>query len=322
MPCIKIHTVKNGETGAYGVLNPFRVRMALFLDPFVSDRDKALQREIEKNRLIPIYEFICLLRLRGFMLSERAKTIFEKLNLDMPAVAIQYLPTKPDDTEASDLKLAFCQYVIKAQEAERKFFISKENDACMGKMTLGMIPKQPVTASGQAGVDFGIYKTRSACMKLYQKLPVLVPGAVNYVVFAPLSICDFNPNLIVIFADDIKAEIIMRATSYISGDLWESISSPVISCSWMYAYPIISGKVNHITTGFYHGLRRRKIIRSGLRMISIPFNKIDEVVSSLYEMDWVTIAFREDEGSKAEMQHRIEHWQQMALEMNCECELH
>ncbi len=57
-------------------------------------------------------------------------------------------------------------------------------------------------------------------------------------------------------------------------------------------------------------------------MISIPYNKIDEVVTSLNEMDWVTIAFREDEDSKAELQRRIEKWQQMTLEMNCACDLH
>jgi uncharacterized protein (DUF169 family) len=255
------------------------------------------------------------------MLSDKAKEMFIKLNLTIPAVAIQYLPVKPENTEYCEKKLAFCQFVREAQKTGSKFYISKENDACYGKMVLGMIPKPPVTASGQAGLDFGIYKTRSACMKLYQKLPVLVPGAVNYVVFAPLSICDFNPDLIVIFADIEKAEIIMRATTYISGDFWESISTPVLSCCWMYAYPLISGKVNHITTGFYHGLRRRKTIKAGLRMISIPFNKIDEVVASLDEMDWTTIAFREDEESKMELQRRIDNWQKMALEMNCECDL-
>ncbi len=188
------------------------------------------------------------------MLNERAKEVFKKLNLTMPAVAIQYLPTEPADTDASNLKLAFCQYVIKAQEAERKFFISKENDTCQGKMVLGMIPKPTITASGQAELDFGIYKTRSACMKLYQNLPILVPGAVNFVVFAPVDICDFDPDLIVIFADTVKAEILMRATSYISGDLWESISSPVISCSWMYAYRIRidreSGAIHDLILGW------------------------------------------------------------------------
>jgi uncharacterized protein (DUF169 family) len=256
------------------------------------------------------------------MLSESAKEIFKKLDLSLPSIAIKYMPVQPQGIERSDKKLAFCQFVKEAQDTGTTFYITADNDACYGKMALGMIPKPPVTASGQAGFDFGIYRTPSACMKLYQNLPVLVPGTINYVVFSPVSVCDFDPDLIIAFADIPKAEILMRATSYISGDLWESVSSPVISCSWVYAYPIISGKVNHITTGFYHGLRRRKVYESGLRIISIPFNKINEVVLALQEMDWVPIAFREDEESKDELKRRVEHWQEMAREMDCECSLH
>ncbi|MGI6033186.1 MAG: hypothetical protein ACOX69_07195 [Coriobacteriales bacterium] len=106
----------------------------------------------------------------------------------------------------------------------------------------------------------------------------------------------------------------MRATSFISGDLWESKSSPVLSCAWMYANPLISGKVNHITTGFYHGLKRRKAYPQGLRMISVPFQKFDEFFAALEQMDWTLIAFREDEKSASELAARMEHWQEMAKE--------
>lgn len=123
-------------------------------------------------------------------------------------------------------------------------------------------------------------------------------------------------------ADLPKAEILMRATSYISGDFWESKSSPVISCAWMYAYTVISGKVNHITTGYYHGLRRRKAYPAGLEMIAIPFQKIDEVVAALGEMPWTAIAFREDEKSKEELKNRMNHWQEMAAESNSTVDLH
>ena len=80
----------------------------------------------------------------------------------------------------------------------------------------------------------------------------------------------------------------------------------------MYAYTIISGKVNHITTGLYHGLKRRKAYPAGLRMISIPFQKMPEFFAALDEMDWTLIAFREDEQSKAELKRRMDHWQEMA----------
>ncbi len=256
------------------------------------------------------------------MLSEKAKELFRKLEMEFPAVALKYHAVRPEGVPAYDGdKLAYCQYVKYVQSTGKSFYITKENDACYGKMPLGMIPMPAVTASGQAGYDFEIYRSPVACQQLYQKLPVLVPGTVNYVQFSTVESCDFDPDLILCVAGFPQADIIMRATSYISGDLWESKSSPVISCAWMYAYPIISGKVNHITTGFYHGLKRRKAYPAGLRMISIPYQKIDEVVTALAQMPWTPIAFRDDEESKAELKRRMDRWQEMALELDCEVDL-
>lgn len=255
------------------------------------------------------------------MLSERGKAAFDRLKLEVPAIAVKYCAMEPKGVEHAKEKLAFCQYIKVAQETGRKFYITKENDECYGKMVLGMIPKPPVTASGQAGYDFEVYRTPVACQQLYQKLPILEPNTVNYVIFSPVSVCDFNPDLIMIVADTAKADIVMRATSYISGDLWESKSSPIISCAWMYAYTIISGKVNSITTGMYHGLKRRKAYPAGLKMIAIPFQKLEEVITALNEMPFTTIAFREDEESKDELKTRMEYWQFMAAEMNCEVDL-
>jgi uncharacterized protein (DUF169 family) len=257
------------------------------------------------------------------MLSNQAKEIFDKLGMEHPPIALKYHAVKPEGIQSYEgEKLAFCQYVKYSQDTGKTFYITEKNDACYGRMALGMIPKPPVTASGQAGYDFEIYRTPIACQQLYQKLPILEPGTVNYVQFSPISSCDFDPDLILCFADFPQSDILMRATSYISGDLWESKSSPVISCAWMYAYPIISGKVNHITTGFYHGLKRRKAYPAGIRMIAIPFQKIDEVVTALCEMPWTTIAFRDDEGSRIELERRVEHWQEMAKELNSKVDLH
>lgn len=257
------------------------------------------------------------------MLTENQKKLFEKLNMPYPAVALRYHVCRPKNVqEYQGESLAFCQFVSLAQKQKEPFYISAMNDACYGKMALGMIPKPPVTASGQAGYDFEMYKTPSACRKLYQEMSIIEPGTVNYVEFAQVSVSDFDPDLIMCVADAASTDILLHATSYISGDFWESKSSPVISCSWMYAYPVISGKVNHITTGFYHGLKRRKIYPAGLTMIAIPFQKITEVVTALEEMPWTAIAFREDEKSKAELKRRMQGWQDMAKETSSTVDLH
>lgn len=251
------------------------------------------------------------------MLSEKAKECFSRLGLPYPPVAVKYHVCRPETAPHYDGEpLSFCQYLSHAQNHRGTFYITAGDDACYGKISLGMEPKPPVTASGQAGMDFEMYRSNAGCRKLYQDMPVIEPGTVNYVQFAQVQDCDFDPDLIMCVADLPKAEILMRATSYISGDFWESKSSPVISCAWMYAYTVISGKVNHITTGYYHGLKRRHIYPAGLEMIAIPFQKLDEVVTALEEMPWTAIAFREDEESRKELAHRMEHWQEMARELN------
>ena len=169
------------------------------------------------------------------MLSDKEKALLKKLELPYPCVAVKYRFEKPDAPHYDGGKLAYCQYVKYAQETGNHFYITAEDDACYGKMPLGMIGKPPVTASGQAGYDFGIYKSPVGAQQLYQKLPVLEPNTIRYVEFCPAEGCDFDPDLLFFVSDFPQADIIMRATSYISGDLWESKSSPVISCAWMYA---------------------------------------------------------------------------------------
>ena len=70
--------------------------------------------------------------------------------------------------------------------------------------------------------------------------------------------------------------------------------------------------MNYITTGFYHGLKRRKAYPAGLRMISVPFQKIPEFFYALENMDWTLIAFREDEESKKDLKNRMDHWYTVA----------
>jgi uncharacterized protein (DUF169 family) len=256
------------------------------------------------------------------MKNKNDSALLEKLNLKIPAIAVRFCLEKPDCEHYQGDKVAFCMYMKYAQDSGKHFYIEAADDACYGKLALGMEDLQPVTASGEAGKDFGVFKTQMPNRLLYKDLPMLPKGTIRYVEYAPAISCDFDPDLLFFLTDIEEADIVMRATSYISGDFWESVSTPVMSCTWMYAYPMISKKVNHITTGLYHGLKRRKAYPAGLRMISVPFNKFPEFFRSLEEMDWTLISFRDDEESKAELARRMQHWQDMAKAINSHVDLH
>ena len=106
----------------------------------------------------------------------------------------------------------------------------------------------------------------------------------------------------------------MRATSYYSGDLWESKTSPVLSCAWMYSYPYVKDKVNTITSGMGHGMSRRQTYPAGLQIISIPYGKIGDVVRALGEMPWTPPALSDDPEVRAVLAKRQEAWKSMQEE--------
>ena len=245
-------------------------------------------------------------------MDKNAIELFEALALPYPAVALKYCYSQPEDVVRVDEPLSFCQFVKKAQDTGKKFFITKDDDNCFGKMVLGMIPKAGLEASGQAGYEFGVFKTQSANARLYNLIPTLVQGACNFVIFCPVSICDFDPDVVICVAETAQADIIMRATSFISGDLWESKSSHVLSCAWTYAYPYVSGKVNSCITGMHHGMKRRKVYPAGLHIIAIPFEKLAEVTMALGEMDWELIAMKEDEESRAILKQKMDNMRKLS----------
>jgi uncharacterized protein (DUF169 family) len=247
------------------------------------------------------------------MLSSKTKEMFAKLECKYAPVAMKFSFDKPENTVKSEKTMALCSFVKEAQETNSKFYISADNDDCVGKMVLGMVDMPAFESSGRAGYDFEVFRTPAANARLYHTNPRLQRGAHNYVTFATLEKCDFDPDLIIVIADTRQADIIMRANSYISGDLWESRDSHVMGCSWQFVYPYISGKINHSVVGMHHGQKVRKPFPEGMQLISIPYQKILEVTAAMDEMEWVPISMREQD--KDELARRIEHWSEMAPDL-------
>ena len=182
--------------------------------------------------------------------------------------------------------------------------------------SLGMVQEPPLGASGQAGFDFGVFRNQDANSRLYYNIPIAIRDTINYVIFSPIDQCEFNPDVVVFVGDSDMADIVMRATSYISGDLWESKSSSVLSCAWTYMYTWLSGKVNHCQTGMHHGMGRRKVYPKGLHIVSVPYQKLDEVCLALRQMDWQLISFRPNDKDQDELRRRMRNWNALSKQIN------
>ena len=260
------------------------------------------------------------LRIRNDRISDENKKTLMALPCKYVPVAVKFYAVKPENFglkyKHTDKRMSLCQFVSYAQKTHSSFYIDKTNEDCMGRTVLGMVQEPPLGASGQAGFDFGVFRNQDANSRLYYNIPIAIRDTINYVIFSPIDQCEFNPDVVVFVGDSDMADIVMSATSYISGDLWESKSSSVLSCAWTYMYTWLSGKVNHCQTGMHHGMGRRKVYPKGLHIVSVPYQKLDEVCLALRQMDWQLISFRPNDKDQDELRRRMRNWNALSKQIN------
>ena len=218
-------------------------------------------------------------------------SVFDKFGFEMQPVGVKYLFSKPEGISQLDRKLALCEMLKEAQGHGAPFYITEENENCKGKMPLGWMEMPGWGEAGLIGEKFGIFQEGRANQRLYRHFYKIKPGTVNYVAFSGLDTLIFEPDLLILTAKPSQAEIVLRAMTYSTGEPWQPKATPVLGCSWLYAYPYETGNVNYVFTGMHFGMKARKVLPEGLVLISIPYDWIPIITSNLKEMTWVLPAY-------------------------------
>jgi uncharacterized protein (DUF169 family) len=220
-------------------------------------------------------------------------TIFKKFNFEKPPVGVRYLFSRPEGIEKLDKSLALCEMLPEAQRRDAPFYFTRENESCFGKQALGMTADKslPFAESGELGVRLEVFQDARANKNIARQNYSLGKGTVNYVIFAPLDKISFEPDLLVLMANARQAEIVLRAMTYSTGEIYESKTSSVLSCSWLYVYPYLAGKVNYFITGMGFGSIGREVFTPGWVLISIPYNWLGTIAQNLKEMKWELTAY-------------------------------
>jgi len=208
-------------------------------------------------------------------------SVFDKLNLERKPVGVKFLPSRPEGIDRIKNKLALCEMFLAAQESA-PFYVQKEDFLCVEPLLLGMEDPEPVLVSGFAGGSAGLFKEPRANRKVYQYVPKMLKGSVKCVAFAAVDRLTFDPDVVIITANVTQARSILRAEGYTSGESWSSQGTPVMACSWMYIYPVVTGKINYTVTGLSLGMQALNVpLPEGLFIISIPWNLLPTVMTNL-----------------------------------------
>jgi uncharacterized protein (DUF169 family) len=234
--------------------------------------------------------------LRGvkMILVKEDLAILDKFDFDVPPVAVKFLAKPPDRVERLNERMAFCEMLKKAQEGN-VFFVDKESHACeAGLYVLGQADAPGPYISGAFGAGLRIFEEPRSASRLYQYIPRIGKGVVNYVAFSPLSKLPFEPDVLIILANTSQTEILLRAMSYRTGKMWSSKYSAAIGCAWIYVYPYVTGELNFALTGLGHGMRRRKLFPEGHQVMSIPFDLLPSMLQALRDMPWILPAYEPD----------------------------
>jgi uncharacterized protein (DUF169 family) len=216
----------------------------------------------------------------------RDYSVFSKFNFERSPVGVKYLLNRPDGIERLDKEMALCEMFKEAQERE-PFYVSQENFACLGSLVLGMEEPEPIVVAGEIGAKEGIYNEARANKRIYQYVHKLPRDTVRYVAFSPVDRLSFDPDILIITGNVSQAEIILRAASYTTGKILTTKSTPVIVCSWLFAYPYVSGELNYTISGLGTGMKARKVLPEGLMLISVPYDILPMLTENLQEMQWV-----------------------------------
>lgn len=211
-------------------------------------------------------------------------SVLDKFNFERKPVGVKFTIARPKGIPKLAKELNMCEMLREAQE--NGAFYAGDRWYCVGveEMILGIKDPEPVLVSGVFGGEEGLFKGDNACRAMYRYLPTLPKGSVKYVAFAPLDKMTFEPDLLVITATIDQAQTLVRSINFSTGEPFVSKATPVVACSWIYIYPVVSGELNYVITGLGLGMQALNIFPPGLFLISVPFQRIPTMLDNLADM--------------------------------------
>lgn len=230
--------------------------------------------------------------------------ILDKFEFDIQPVAVKYFVSLPENINHIDQKMTLCEMLVKAQKGDPFYSDPKDHTCAAGLYVLGQSDIEKQYISGELGAGLGVFCDNRAASRLYHYIPKIERHVVNYVAFSPLDRLAFDPDILLFLANSSQAEVLLRAMSYKTGQMWLSRYSSAIGCAWLFVYPYLNGEINFISTGLGFGMKRRKLFQEGLLFISIPFDRLPSMMETLGEMPWIPEPYK-PEGLEYVKQLRI-----------------
>ena len=214
--------------------------------------------------------------------------IFNKFNFERKPVGVKYSMDKPEGIPPADKDMALCE-AFKEAQTSKPFYITAVQ---CGEQVLGQVDYPPLMYSGQLGPMFSMFKTPGANRRIYDYVPHLPLNSVKYITHASIDQMTFDPDLLIFTCKPSQAEILLRASSFSDGKMWNAKGTTCLACAWIYAHPYLSGEMNYTVSGLGYSMKARGVLPEGLIILSFPFDTISPLIENLKQMEWEPYWFK------------------------------
>ncbi len=213
---------------------------------------------------------------------EIANLLKEKLNLNSEPVAIKILKNEseiPENINKIETPARHCDMTKRASKGET-FYATLEEQSCKGgAAALGLTELPEKLKSGEFYVKLGRFKDTDSAKETLNSLPSIKEQTYG-IVYAPLEIANYKPDVVVIFAKPVQAMKVAQSLIYEDTDRIHADFAGIQSiCGDAVARPINNNSVN-ITLGC-DGSRKYAGVEDEELAVGINETKIDILVNSI-----------------------------------------
>lgn len=216
------------------------------------------------------------------MNDQYASTFVNILGLTRLPVAVSFLRNEeeiPADYR-TDLSLTYCQHLMMAQKGE-KMAVTVDNLACAnGAAAFGLRPLPDKIARGEMTYQLGVFADPAFGANLSDQTPRIPVGQYKGLLLAPLSIAEFEPDLVIVQGTPFNIVWVLMAGNYTKGNRY-SFSTAVSQgvCVDVTVVPFLTGEIN-ISLGCY-GSRNATDEQHEEMLAGIPFAHLPGIVDAL-----------------------------------------
>ena len=216
-----------------------------------------------------------------------SRQLHELLLLRYEPIAIKMVEDISDVPESAinprrDLgkHMCLCQAYAMSRRNKKTLYMDKNSEWCWNPLVcLGHVDSGMGTETFDILSSFIGIQDKDAAEAFFAGLPKLPLGKYKGLVIAPLCSCDFEPDLVLIYANPAQMRMMIGGVKQMTGKLVETQLDIIDSCAYSTVVPLLTGqyRVTFPDPGEYE----RALADDDEVILSVPRGHLDQLVTGI-----------------------------------------